>query len=81
MKTIRLWRIGHIDLEGSSTILPTREALDQLRSLINKESMREDGIMDIIWGPELSLDVVTHPDVDDEVVDLIEFFGEDECES
>lgn len=77
MKTIRLWRLGYIDTDNPcNSILPTAESIAKLRALI-KESDNTGGTLDIIWGPDLSLDVVTYPDGDD-VVDFIEIVGEEE---
>jgi hypothetical protein len=76
MTTIRLWRLGYIDKDNpSNSLLPTAESLRKLKDLINNNT--SGGILDIIWGPDLSLDVITHPDSDD-VVDVIELLGEEE---
>ena len=76
MRTIRLWRLGYIDKNNpSNSILPTAASLKKLKELIDNGT--EGGIFDIIWGPDLSLDIITHPDSDD-VVDVIELLGEEE---
>lgn len=81
MKIIRLWRLGYIDPEGKSTILPTKESIARLIELIDRQSKREDGIMDIVWGPELSLDVLVHEDCEDEIMDVVQILGDEICES
>ena len=69
MKTIRLWTLGYIDrINPLNSILPTKEAIAKLRSLIQSE---EGSTMDLIWGPDLSLTVHTYDETKNEVTDFI----------
>lgn len=69
MKTIRLWNLGYIDrINPLNSILPTKEAIAKLRSLIQSE---EGSTMDLIWGPDLSLTVHTYDETKNEVTDFI----------
>lgn len=66
MKIIRLWRFDNT---------PTATMMQKLRDLIAVEDMRKDGVMDIIWGPDLDLNIVIQPD-DTDVLDSIEIMGD-----
>lgn len=76
MTTVRLWKLGYIDKENPcNSLLPTAESLKKLKDLINSNT--SGGILDIIWGPDISLDVFVHPDGDN-IVDVVESVGEEE---
>ncbi len=48
MKHIRLWTLGDLD----KNILPTPAAMQRLRDILSKI---DDGALDLIWGPDLSV--------------------------
>jgi hypothetical protein len=69
MKTIRLWNLGYINpANPSNSILPTKASFEKLRELIKSD---EGGVLDIIWGPELSLTIFTYDETKNEVADFI----------
>jgi hypothetical protein len=70
MTTIRLWRLGYIDRKNPcNSVIPSADAIQKLKDLIKNNT--SGGILDIIWGPDISLDVYTHPDGTD-VVDVVQ---------
>jgi hypothetical protein len=70
MTTIRLWRLGYIDRNNPcNSVIPSADAIQKLKDLIKCNT--SGGILDIIWGPDITLDVYTHPDGTD-VVDVVQ---------
>lgn len=57
---MRLWTLGNLE----HRIFPSEDAMNQLENMLN-----EDGISDIIWGPDLT---VTHIPDDENVIVLTE---------
>ena len=51
MSKIRLWNLGVLD--GANSIIPTRAAINRLREILG--NIPEEGVYDIVWGPELSV--------------------------
>uniref|UniRef100_A0A6M3IQB6 Uncharacterized protein n=1 Tax=viral metagenome TaxID=1070528 RepID=A0A6M3IQB6_9ZZZZ len=56
MTKIRLWTIGILKEDYTNSILPTVEATRKLREQLN--DVNDDGEVDVIWGPELSVRVI-----------------------
>jgi hypothetical protein len=48
--------------------LPTKASIEKLRELIKSD---EGGVLDIIWGPDLSLTVYTYDENQNDVTDFI----------
>lgn len=65
-KTIRLWRLGSLE----HNLFPTRESINKLRDLINA-GLNEDGdFIDLVWGPDINVELVEITDeVENYVVD------------
>lgn len=57
MRLIRLWKLGSLEHK----IIPSQEAIDKLRSILDGIG---DGGFDIIWGPDLELEVYEEKDAD-----------------
>lgn len=49
MKKIRLWKLGSLEHK----IYPTREAINKLRDILNKN----EDLTDLVWGPEISVEM------------------------
>lgn len=49
ISNIRLWNLGHLD--GAKSILPTKEGVDKLRSILANSV--GGGTLELVWGPEL----------------------------
>lgn len=69
MKTIRLWKLGYIDKTNpSNNIIPTKQAIDKLRELLNNAKNSNKNVEDIIWGPELHVELIK---IDESDLDII----------
>lgn len=51
ISNIRLWRLGHLTDNITTTILPTKGAIQKLRNLLSTNV--GGGVFDLVWGPEL----------------------------
>jgi hypothetical protein len=72
MKKIRLWKLGKIDNNNLlNSIVPTKQMIEKFRTLL-QESLSPDGTLDIIWGPDIEVELI---DIDDNVENYI--VGED----
>jgi hypothetical protein len=76
MNKIRLWKLGSLE----HNITPTREAVKRLEEALKKNlSIDSDGVVDIVWGPDIS--IIDIPDVgliENYVVTKIDHIGTDE---
>ena len=69
MKTIRLWKLGHINHENlSNSIIPTKDMIEKLRQILTEEV--KGGVLDIVWGPDIELEIFQYPDEED-VIDIV----------
>lgn len=60
---ICLWRLGHLDKENvMNSIIPSRDQIERLKNLINNN--KDNGVLNIIWGPDISLEVMEVNEVD-----------------
>ena len=66
MGKVRIWKLGILD--GVNSIIPTRAAVVKLRELVKQ--LPEDGIGNIVWGPELEvIELGDNYDIDNYVVE------------
>ena len=65
MSKIRLWRLGSLKYG----IAPTKKAAEKLKEILEKNDNIED--LDIIWGPDISVETIEGAD-EDIVVDCNE---------
>jgi len=54
ISNIRLWKLGIIGDSPANSILPTRSAINKLRSILANNV--GGGVLDLVWGPELSFE-------------------------
>jgi hypothetical protein len=60
---IRLWRLGSLEHK----ILPTRASIQRFRDML-KECTEKDGEYDLVWGPEITVELV---EIEDDVKNYI----------
>lgn len=60
---IRLWKLGSLE----HRIMPTQQGLNKLRNIL-KESTAKSGEIDIVWGPELNVELI---EIEDDVKNYI----------
>ncbi len=60
---IRLWKLGSLE----HRIMPTQQGLNKLRNVL-KESTAKSGEIDIVWGPELNVELI---EIEDDVKNYI----------
>ncbi len=60
---IRLWKLGSLE----HRITPTQQGLNKLRNIL-KESTAKSGEIDIVWGPELNVELI---EIEDDVKNYI----------
>lgn len=70
MKTIRLWKVGVINpLNPLSSLTPSSATIQKVRDLVQSvKDMPDNNIMDIIWGPDLNIELHV---VDDHVENYV----------
>ncbi len=74
MSKIRIWKLGVID--GPNSILPTRQAIERLRDIVAE--IPEEGIHNIIWGPELNvIELGNDTEIENYVVETVTTHGVD----
>jgi hypothetical protein len=54
ISNIRLWKLGIIGDSPNNSILPTKAAINKLRSILANNV--GGGVLDLVWGPELSFE-------------------------
>lgn len=54
---IVLWKLGVITDNPQTCILPTKSAIDKLRTILSA-NVPDDGRVHIVWGPELDVKCV-----------------------
>jgi hypothetical protein len=64
---IRLWKLGSLEHK----ILPTKESVEKLNKILS-DSVGKDGTLDLIWGPELTLEVY---DDQEPITDVLKIEG------
>jgi hypothetical protein len=60
MAKIRAWKLGNLEHQ----IYPTQTAIDKLAKLLEDARNSSEEFVDIIWGPDLSVEVVDDTDWD-----------------
>ena len=60
---IRLWKLGSLEHRW----VPTKEGIDKVRNIL-KEGIKKGGELDIVWGPELNVELV---EIEDDVKNYI----------
>lgn len=63
MKKFRVWKLGSLEHK----IYPSKEAADKLEKIL-KDALGEEGVKDIIWGPDLSVHEIGGDDTIEEYV-------------
>lgn len=56
-KKVRLWRLGIIGDCPQTSVIPTKAAVEKLRSII--DGFKDDEVIDVLWGPELDCSIVS----------------------
>ena len=59
---IRLWKIGSME----HGIYPDKDVINKARNIIKDmiDNPSSDGVADLVWGPELSVEIIDTGDVD-----------------
>jgi len=60
---IRLWKLGSLEHK----ILPTQKRIQEFRDVL-KEWTEKDGEYDLVWGPEITVELV---EIEDDVKNYI----------
>lgn len=58
MSKIRVWKLGSLEHK----IVPTQEAANKLRTILAPLKDDKDCVLDIVWGPDLEVQVVEGDD-------------------
>lgn len=61
---IRLWKLGSLE----HNVYPTKESINNLKTKLVEIKASEEDIFDLIWGPEVSLEII---DIDCSVEDYV----------
>lgn len=65
---ILLWKLGHLDKQNpANSILPTKEAVAKFATML-KENTKDTDKIDIIWGPDISVELV---EIDEDVISYV----------
>lgn len=69
-KQIRLWKVGYICPENPlNSLIPNKEMIEKIKNLIRPAAdLPPGGVLDIVWGPELNVELIT---IDDDVESYI----------
>lgn len=70
---IRLWTIGHIGKTLNETIIPSKEYIEKIKSLI--EESREKEVYDMVVGPDIKCQIISS-DADDIILEPVLINGE-----
>lgn len=71
---IRVWKLGNLEYNK----FPTSESADKLQQLL--ESYKPGELMDLIWGPDLTIEIV--PDYPNEpITDIIHVVRREETDN
>ena len=55
MKKIRLWKLGSLE----NHIIPSKDSIETLKKLIDEKVGIEDDVVNIVWGPDLTIEEYT----------------------
>ena len=59
MKPVRLWTVGYLNTDDvSKSLVPTTEMLSKVRNLIHDAINTDNQVIDIIWGPDLTVTLI-----------------------
>lgn len=54
---IRLWKLGRLSDNHRGNIIPTSDQVNKFRELL-QTLPKEEGVVDLVWGPEVTCEVI-----------------------
>jgi len=70
-KKIRLWKLGRLTDNPTTTIFPTKKSIELFKLRLDQAKESNEEVFDIVWGPEISVELIN---ADDEIVDVVDSY-------